>query len=317
MAPAAPCLIASTQPPAIANAINRQWAADLAWNLTQHNSSSAYLPVTLMRLPHVKGREVWGPPSWQYGYQLHSPAEQRTMHIVKHLTYASCDGANTLLRPTPAAVASSAELWWLRGLPAISENANQPSSTTTAPAPPLVVEIGANEGAYGRVSSAYGCRVLSVEPQAACLRMLAFAVSMVPSQRTACLVHGFVSDTAFSMHVPAAPCSGVGTSKTSKHDESTTSGGSDVAIKAFGAPLQPLQPAAEAKARMQAESGYATSARDAVVRHELTEWCTAHASTLPTLSALPALSEPLSVSCTAHRSLDPLLSVRFHLSFTR
>ena len=217
-----PCALASTStyPPAIVNALNRERASKLAFNLTAFDADSGYLPLTLQRLPHVKERTVWGPPSWQYDYQLRAPAEQSTMKIVQHLAKQRCEQDG----PTP-----------------------------------LVVELGANEGSYGRTASAYGCRVISVEPQAACLRMLAYAVAMVPSRHTACLVHGFVSDTAFSMNVPAAPCSGLGTSK--DHDRSEDNG-----MKAFGAPVQVMQPEAEAKARMHRGQGFATSARSAVVR---------------------------------------------------
>ena len=223
------CSVAPTQPRVIVNAMNRQWAADLAWNLTNRSSSiggggarhdvpQEYMPLTLMRLPHVK-REVWGPPSWQYNFQANEPAEHSTMRIIQHLT-------------------------------GVCEDAAQDDATPA----PLVVELGANEGAFGRVASASGCRVLSVEPQAACIRMLALAVAMVPSRHSACLVHGFVSNIPFSLTVPSAPCSGAG-----------QAGHTDGTVGTFQTKLQVSQIAAEARARMQPAGGYHTHARAALV----------------------------------------------------
>jgi len=134
-------------PLSIANAINRQWAAELAWNLTDrtragdtgrwylpgwlpfgYGDRDEFVPFVLMRLPHTK-LEVWGPPSWQYRYQARVSVERNTLHVVEAIT-GSCGNGD-------------------------KDNA------------PLVLEIGANEGAFGRVASANGCRVISVEPQPA------------------------------------------------------------------------------------------------------------------------------------------------------
>ena len=121
----------------------------------------------------------------------------------------------------------------------------------------LVVELGANEGSYGRLASSMGCRVLSVEPQSACIRLLAFAVALVPTRHTACLVHGFVGTRQLAITVPPSPCSGLA-------DFSHRKG-------SLSAPLQYQQLEAEEEARMaprMAEEGAAfhTAARAATVR---------------------------------------------------
>lgn len=117
---------------------------------------------------------------------------------------------------------------------------------------PLILELGANEGAYGRVASSMGCRVLSVEPQPSCMRALALAVALTPARRTACLIHAFASDVQIATDMPPAPCSGEG--RRIEH------GG------AFKAPVQAGQLSVEKLARMQPEAGYHTTARAATVR---------------------------------------------------
>ena len=190
--------------------------------------------MTLMRLPHTR-HEVWGPPSWQYGYQQRTAVEFYTMRVFESLA---------------------------------------PQCGTTSSLPPLVLEVGANEGAYGRVASAMGCRVISVEPQPACMRLLAYAVAMVPTRRTACLVHALVSDKPLAISMASAPCSGVG--------HMTHNGTAEGAT--FNAGLQGSQPDAERQARMQPEVGFLTQARDAVVQSSSSH--NAHACPLrSTLSA--------------------------------
>ena len=147
-----------------ANALARQWALDLAWNLTDHADSS-FMPITLQRLPHTHKLDLWGPPSHQYRYQQSSPPEVSTMRIFTSL----------------------------------AKRCGNPSTA------PLVIELGANEGTFGSVASGMGCRVLSVEPQPACIRTLAFAAALAPPRRhVVCLVHGFVSDRPLSMKVKGA-----------------------------------------------------------------------------------------------------------------
>eukprot|EP00658_Telonema_sp_P-2_P039438 TRINITY_DN28220_c0_g1_i1.p1 TRINITY_DN28220_c0_g1~~TRINITY_DN28220_c0_g1_i1.p1 ORF type:complete len:142 (-),score=29.09 TRINITY_DN28220_c0_g1_i1:170-595(-) len=74
---------------------------------------------------------------------------------------------------------------------------------------PLVVEVGANEGAHGLVAARWGCRVHSFEPQPSCVRRLAFAIAMQPqNHHTAVLHHNYVSDVNFTQLVPFSPCSG-------------------------------------------------------------------------------------------------------------
>lgn len=44
--------------------------------------------------------------------------------------------------------------------------------------PPLVLDMGANDGFYAILASSYGCRVVSFEPQSACVRKLAYALAI-------------------------------------------------------------------------------------------------------------------------------------------
>eukprot|EP00658_Telonema_sp_P-2_P039440 TRINITY_DN28220_c0_g1_i7.p1 TRINITY_DN28220_c0_g1~~TRINITY_DN28220_c0_g1_i7.p1 ORF type:complete len:352 (+),score=78.08 TRINITY_DN28220_c0_g1_i7:123-1058(+) len=140
----------------------------------------------------IAGVPLWGPPSWQWGYQTKNRVEQRTMAVL----------IEAIKMPGSAAI-----------------QLNQPG--------PLVVEVGANEGAHGLVAARWGCRVHSFEPQPSCVRRLAFAIAMQPqNHHTAVLHHNYVSDVNFTQLVPFSPCSGtfqIGAARNISHKHGTVS----------------------------------------------------------------------------------------------
>jgi FkbM family methyltransferase len=73
----------------------------------------------------------------------------------------------------------------------------------------LVLDMGANEGVYAMLASAYGCRVISFEPQPGCVRPLAGAIGLNRIEPAVDLRQRVVTaDEGFSVRVPDKTCRG-------------------------------------------------------------------------------------------------------------
>jgi FkbM family methyltransferase len=73
----------------------------------------------------------------------------------------------------------------------------------------LVLDVGANEGFYALLASAYGCRALSFEPQPRCVAWISWAVAMNRFKHPVKVVNQVVSKDPLSFQVPVNTCSGM------------------------------------------------------------------------------------------------------------
>jgi len=75
--------------------------------------------------------------------------------------------------------------------------------------PCVVLDMGANDGYYAVMAGAYGCQVVSVEPQVLCFDRLSFAIGFNGLDRLIDLRHGAVSTKPGTLSVPVAEtCNG-------------------------------------------------------------------------------------------------------------
>lgn len=73
----------------------------------------------------------------------------------------------------------------------------------------LVLDIGANEGFYSMMSAAYGCRVLSFEPQPLCVALLSQAIAHNNFRHPVKVMNRVVQNKKVEFWAPANSCSGV------------------------------------------------------------------------------------------------------------
>ena len=75
--------------------------------------------------------------------------------------------------------------------------------------PCVVLDMGANDGYYALLAAAYGCRVVSIEPQTLCYDRLSFAVGFNGLDDLVDLRHGAVGTSPGSLSIPVAEtCNG-------------------------------------------------------------------------------------------------------------
>jgi FkbM family methyltransferase len=74
----------------------------------------------------------------------------------------------------------------------------------------VVLDVGANEGFYGLLSSAYGCRTISFEPQPTCVTWLSWAAAANQFKHPLKVIQKIVSkDGNAKFKVPRKGCSGM------------------------------------------------------------------------------------------------------------
>ena len=73
----------------------------------------------------------------------------------------------------------------------------------------LVLDVGANEGFYTLLSSAYGCRTVAFEPQILCVAWLDYSITLNRFKHPPKLLNKIVSHIPLEMDVNSAICSGM------------------------------------------------------------------------------------------------------------
>jgi FkbM family methyltransferase len=83
----------------------------------------------------------------------------------------------------------------------------------------LVLDIGANEGFYSMMASAYGCRVVSFEPQPMCVALISAAIAFNNFRHPVKLINRVVQNQKVEFWAPNEQCSGVVQYIKTKDDE--------------------------------------------------------------------------------------------------
>lgn len=119
------------------------------------------------------------PKSWQFGYQRRALEEISAANIMYMLFEQSCKDKNNNLNIK-------------------NKDGN------------LVIDMGANDGFYAMLASAYGCRVISFEPQNMCTRKLALGIAINRFEPLIDLRQFIVGvNESETMKVPANTCNGI------------------------------------------------------------------------------------------------------------